>query len=293
MQVHYISFSAHADFPQTSNFLDQLRPPNIILVHGAANEMSRLKQKLISRTNTKIVSPKNCQSVEMYFTCEKMTKTIGRLAESVPGGGESSSGLLVKKGFTYQIMAPDDLRVFTQLSTANITQRIAVPYSGSFEVIKYRLNQIYESVESATEGSDVPALIVHERVTVFLDSENYVTLQWSSDPISDMVSDSVVSMILNIGREGPKAVPVEEAAKTEEDTERVAQKVVHSLMASLFGDVKVGEEGKFVISVDGDVAQLDGRSGDVECENATLKERIKTAFRRIQGAVRPIPLSAT
>jgi cleavage and polyadenylation specificity factor subunit 3 len=94
MQVHYISFSAHADFPQTSNFLDQLRPPNIILVHGAANEMSRLKQKLISRTNTKIVSPKNCQSVEMYFTCEKMTKTIGRLAESVPGGGESQVAYL-------------------------------------------------------------------------------------------------------------------------------------------------------------------------------------------------------
>ncbi|CAL5022748.1 unnamed protein product [Urochloa decumbens] len=296
MQVHYISFSAHADFPQTSNFLDELRPPNIILVHGEANEMSRLKQKLISQfdgTNTKIVSPKNCQSVEMYFTCEKMAKTIGRLAENVPEGGESSGGLLVKKGFTYQIMAPEDLRVFTQLSTANITQRIAVPYSGSFEVIKYRLNQIYKSVESATEESDVPALIVHERVTIRLESESYVTLQWSSDPISDMVSDSVVSMVLNIGREGPKVVPVEEAAKTKEDTERVALKVVYSLMASLFGDVKVGEEGKFVISVDGDVAHLDGRSGDVECENAMLKERIKTAFRRIQGAVRPIPLSVS
>jgi cleavage and polyadenylation specificity factor subunit 3 len=122
----------------------------------------------------------------MYFTCEKMAKTIGRLAEKVPEGGESSGGLLVKKGFTYQIMAPEDLRVFTQLSTANITQRIAVPYSGSFEVIRYRLKQIYESVESATEESDVPALIVHERVTVRLDSESYVTLQWSSDPISDM-----------------------------------------------------------------------------------------------------------
>jgi cleavage and polyadenylation specificity factor subunit 3 len=229
----------------------------------------------------------------MYFTCEKMAKTIGRLAEKVPEGGESSGGLLVKKGFTYQIMAPEDLRVFTQLSTANITQRIAVPYSGSFEVIRYRLKQIYESVESATEESDVPALIVHERVTVRLDSESYVTLQWSSDPISDMVSDSVVAMILNIGREGPKVVPVEEVVKTKEETEKVAQKVVYALMASLFGDVKVAEEGKFIISVDGNVAHLDGMSGDVECENATLKERIKTAFRRIQSAVRPIPLSAS
>ncbi|KAL5219065.1 hypothetical protein ABZP36_019749 [Zizania latifolia] len=296
MQVHYISFSAHADFPQTSTFLDELRPPNIVLVHGEANEMSRLKQKLISQfdgTNIKVVNPKNCQSVEMYFSSEKMAKTIGRLAEKVPEAGESVSGLLVKKGFTYQIMAPEDLRVYTQLSTANIIQRIAVPYSGSFEVIKYRLRQIYESVESSTEEPDVPTLIVHERVTIRLESESYVTLQWSSDPISDMVSDSVVAMVLNIGREGPKVVPVEEAVKTQEETERVAQKVVYALMVSLFGDVKVAEQGKLVITVDGQVAHLDGRSGDVECENVTLKERIKTAFRRIQGAVRPIPLPSS
>uniref|UniRef100_A0A8R7QHX9 Pre-mRNA 3'-end-processing endonuclease polyadenylation factor C-term domain-containing protein n=1 Tax=Triticum urartu TaxID=4572 RepID=A0A8R7QHX9_TRIUA len=184
-------------------------------------------------------------------------------------------------------MAPEDLRVHTQLSTANITQRLAVPYSGSFEVIKYRLRQIYESVESSTDEANVPTLIVHERVTIRLDSESYVTLQWSSDPISDMVSDSVVAMILNIGREGPKAVPMEE------ETEMVAQKVVFALMVSVFGDVKVAEEGVLVITVDGDIAYLDGRSGDVECPNAALKERIKTAFRRIQGAVRPIPLSAS
>ncbi|KAL0357176.1 UNVERIFIED_CONTAM: Cleavage and polyadenylation specificity factor subunit-I [Sesamum calycinum] len=41
MQVHYISFSAHADYNQTSTFLKELMPPNIILVHGEANEMGR------------------------------------------------------------------------------------------------------------------------------------------------------------------------------------------------------------------------------------------------------------
>ena len=61
MQVHYISFSAHADFAQTSTFLKELMPPNIILVHGEANEMRRLKQKLITQFayhNTKIISLK-------------------------------------------------------------------------------------------------------------------------------------------------------------------------------------------------------------------------------------------
>ncbi|KAJ8478158.1 hypothetical protein OPV22_021885 [Ensete ventricosum] len=296
MQVYYISFSAHADFGQTSAFLSELMPPNIILVHGEANEMGRLKQKLIAQfadKNTKIMSPKNCQSVEMYFTSEKMAKTIGRLAEKTPEVGETVSGLLVKKGFTYQIMAPDDLHVFSQLSTANITQRISIPYSGAFSVIKHRLKQIYESVDAPTEETDAPTLIVHDRVTIRQETEKYVTMQWSSDPISDMVSDSVVAMILNISREGPKITAVAEAEKTQEEMEKMAHKVVYSLLVSLFGDVKVGEEGKLIVTVDGDVARLDGKNGEVECDNEGLKERVKTAFRRIQSAVRPIPLSAS
>lgn len=41
-----ISFSAHADFDQTSGFLDALQPPHVVLVHGEATEMKRLKEAL-------------------------------------------------------------------------------------------------------------------------------------------------------------------------------------------------------------------------------------------------------
>ncbi|KAK1261997.1 Cleavage and polyadenylation specificity factor subunit 3-I [Acorus gramineus] len=303
MKVEYISFSAHADFAQTSTFLKELRPPNIILVHGEANEMGRLKQKLVTQftdKNTKIMTPKNCQSVELYFNSEKTAKTIGRLAEKTPEVGETVSGLLVKKGFAYQIMVPGDLHIFSQLSTASVTQRITIPYSGMFEVIKHRLKQIYESVvEEASEG--VTTLVVHERVTIKRESDEHVSLQWASDPISDMVSDSVVAMVLNISREVPKVVAVApEAAEAVEkgtteavvDMGRTAEKVVHALLVSLFGDVKIGEEGKLVVTVDGSVARLDRKSGDVECENETLKDRVKTAFKRIRTAVMPIPLTS-
>ncbi|XP_062110925.1 cleavage and polyadenylation specificity factor subunit 3-I [Humulus lupulus] len=297
MQVHYISFSAHADSAQTSAFLEELRPPNIILVHGEANEMGRLKQKLVTQfidRNTKILTPKNCQSVEMYFNSQKMAKAIGKLAEKTPEVGEVVSGLLVKKGFSYQIMAPDDLHVFSQLATANITQRITIPYSNVFSIIKHRLKQIYDSVESSTdEESGVPTLRVHDRVTVKQESENHISLHWTSDPISDMVSDSIVALVLNINREVPKVVAESEDNKIEEDNEKKAEKVIYALLVSLFGDVKLGENGKLVITVDGNVAQLDKLSGDVESENEGLKERVRTAFRRIQNAVKPIPLSAS
>lgn len=295
MQVHYISFSAHADYTQTSTFLKELMPPNIVLVHGEATEMGRLKQKLITEFidgNTKVVTPKNCQSVEMFFNSDKMAKTIGRLAEKTPEAGEFVSGILVKKGFTYQIMAPDDLRVFSQLFTENITQRITIPYATAFGVIKHRLEQIYDSVESSTdEESGVPTLRVHDRVTIKQDSDKHISLHWTADPISDMVSDSVVALVLNISKEIPKMVDESEDVKCKEEIEKKAEKVAYALLVSLFGDVKPGENGKLTISVDGNVALLDKQTGEVESENEALKERVRVAFQRIQSAVRQIPLS--
>ncbi|GFY90730.1 cleavage and polyadenylation specificity factor 73-I [Actinidia rufa] len=261
MQVHYISFSAHADYAQTSTFLKELMPPNIILVHGEANEMGRLKQKLITLFadgNTKIISPKNCQSVEMYFNSEKMAKTIGKLAEKMPEISETVSGLLVKKGFTYQIMAPDDLHIFSQLSTANVIQRISIPYSGAFGVIKHRLKQIYESVESSVDDeSGVPTVRVHDRVIVKQESEKHISVHWNGDPISDMVSDSIVALVLNVSREMPKVVVESETEINEQENGKKAEKICHALLVSLFGDVKPGENGKLVISVDGYMAHLD------------------------------------
>lgn len=306
MQVHYISFSAHADCAQTTTFLEELMPPNIILVHGEANEMGRLKQKLVSffvDRNIKIFTPKNCQAVEMQFNSEKMAKTIGRLGEREPESGENVSGVLVRKGFSYQIIAPDDLHVFSQLSTANITQRITIPYSGAFGVIKHRLKQIYESVSESvipTESESVipseselgiPALVVHGKVTVRRESERHLAVEWVADPIGDMVSDSVVALVLNAGREMVKVVVEAEEVVDEVEEGRKREKIVHALLLSLFGNVKYGDDGRLVVRVDENVAYLDKKNGEVESENEGLKERVKVAFRRIQTAVKPIPVS--
>lgn len=44
--VHNISFSAHADFDQTSGFLDTVNPPHVVLVHGEYGEMRKLAKAL-------------------------------------------------------------------------------------------------------------------------------------------------------------------------------------------------------------------------------------------------------
>ncbi|KAH9320736.1 hypothetical protein KI387_015375, partial [Taxus chinensis] len=287
MRVHYISFSAHADFSQTSAFLNELCPPNIILVHGEANEMGRLKQKLLAQfadQNVSVSSPKNCQAVEMHFNAEKTAKAIGRLAEKTPEEGNRVSGLLVRKGFTYQIMAPEDLNVFTQLSTGTVTQRLSIPYKGVFSVLKNRLQQLYEAVE--TSDDEVPTLTVHGKVTVKQEGTDYVVLKWVSDPISDMVSDSIIVMMMNFNPESPRTKTPDSDSKKGKAEENFS-KIIQSLFASLFGDVKE-EEGKLIVSVDGIVATVDLANNTVACENENLKERIKTALWRMQNAIKPV-----
>lgn len=51
-----ISFSAHADFDQTSQFLDALRPQHVILVHGEANEMGRLQFLTLLKSHSFLIS---------------------------------------------------------------------------------------------------------------------------------------------------------------------------------------------------------------------------------------------
>ena len=57
-------------------------------------------------------------------------------------------------------------------------------------------------------------------------------MHWRSDPITDMVSDSVLALVLNISRDIPKVVvESEEATKTEEENIKKAEKVIRSLLA--------------------------------------------------------------
>ena len=130
--------------------------------------------------------------------------------------------------------------------------------------MKRRLKQIFESVESLPdEESEGPAFRVHERLTVKFESEKHISLHWRSDPISDMVSDSVVVLVLNISCEIPiVVVELEKATKTEEENSKKAEKVVHALLVSLLGDG-------------------DKQIGNVESENEGLKERVRVAFQLI------------
>ena len=70
--VDYITFSAHSDFMQTSEFIDRCRPANVVLVHGESNEMQRLAHALDNRFNRR----------------EDVTTAVQSAARQVEGGAE-------------------------------------------------------------------------------------------------------------------------------------------------------------------------------------------------------------
>ncbi|CAM6129604.1 unnamed protein product [Calypogeia fissa] len=291
MKVHYISFSAHADYTQTSAFLSELNPPNIILVHGESNEMGRLKAKLQTQfadANVKVVTPKNCQTVEMFFKGEKIAKAVGRLAEKTPQQRDPMSGLLVRKGFSYQVMAPDDLHSYTQLSTGSVLQRQSVPYKGTFTVLRHRLQLMYEGVETITK-TEIATLKVYDKVTVIQEGMDYIVLQWVSDPVSDMIADSIVAMVLKLDSQSFGGIVSNGFRAKEARLEKDEIRIVHNLLLSLFGNVKLDEkQQKLTVTVDGAVATVDHANKGIDCTDESLKERIKVALRRIQTALYPL-----
>jgi cleavage and polyadenylation specificity factor subunit 3 len=81
LTIQYISFSAHVDFKENAAFIEELGAPNLILVHGDHHGMNRLRAALASRYAERevaidIFTPRNCESVELYFRGEKLAKVI-------------------------------------------------------------------------------------------------------------------------------------------------------------------------------------------------------------------------
>ena len=198
MSVDYISFSAHSDFLQTSEFIDILLPPYVVLVHGDANEMSRLKQSLVQKyenKNIQVFSPKNGQTVQLQFRAEKMAKTLGKLANVPPKDGSVVSGILIEKDFTHHIVHPSDLNTYTQLSISSVAQRLTVPYSQNFENVKNQLSLMYDDIEE-TIHEEKPAIKICNALTIMYVSKESLLLEWNSDPVNDMVADSIISLLM-------------------------------------------------------------------------------------------------
>lgn len=180
--------------------------------------MGRLKQSLIQKyeeKNIQVFSPKNGHKINLQFRAEKIAKAVGTLASKSPEEGMNLSGVLVMKDFQHHLMTVNDLNNFTELTIASVSQTLMVPFRANLQELKHHLTQMYENLQ---ETNDNNSFKVYDAVTV-TPKEDHLVLLWNSDPVNDMVADSIVAIAAQI-QISPKSSPQpirHETVKTEQE----------------------------------------------------------------------------
>uniref|UniRef100_A0A8C7IW79 Cleavage and polyadenylation specificity factor subunit 3 n=1 Tax=Oncorhynchus kisutch TaxID=8019 RepID=A0A8C7IW79_ONCKI len=259
MSVDYISFSAHTDYQQTSEFIRALKPPHVILVHGEQNEMARLKAALIreyednDEVHIEVHNPRNTEAVTLNFRGEKLAKVMGSLADKKCQQGQRVSGILVKRNFSYHILTPSDLSSHSG-------------YIGPF-------SKIFKNVT-----------LVHEA--------GMVVLEWIANPLNDMYADAVTTVVLEV-QSNPKAQKVMEHKKEGIELD-VFQQRLEIMLLDMFGEdcVDFKDNKNLTVTVDGNTAFICPETRTVQyeegsAEDETLREMVELAVQRLYDALNP------
>lgn len=294
MSVDYISFSAHTDYQQTSEFIRTLKPPHIVLVHGEQNEMGRLKAAIVREyeddleTRIEVHNPRNTQAVELHFRGEKTAKVMGALAVQPPEPGRQLSGVLVKRNFSYHLLSPGDLGKYTDMVMSTVGQRISISYSGSFQMLHFFLNQLSGDVE-IVEGPK-KALRVFGKVTIIQESLNMVVLEWNSSPVNDLFADAVITVVLRAQCSNipSRALP---SSLVKVDRMHFTECLMETL-AEMFGEDSVGKVVKgerMMVTVNDKSAHINLRSLEVQCEgDDVLQQIVSTAVTKLYNSMAPL-----
>ncbi|XP_006460662.1 hypothetical protein AGABI2DRAFT_203789 [Agaricus bisporus var. bisporus H97] len=205
ISVDEISFSAHVDYAQNSEFIEQVRAQHVVLVHGEATGMGRLRAAMQSRfkekdEDVKIHTPRNLETLNLSFRGERVAKAIGTLADSPPQTGDIVSGLLVAKDYSYTLLDPRDLRDFAGLTTCAVTQRQRIVLGVGWDLVRWHLEGMFGNVEEGMDKDGVPTMRVMGVVDVKLTGEHELTLEWESSSSSDMIADSTLALIAGIDK---------------------------------------------------------------------------------------------
>ncbi|KAG5846794.1 cleavage and polyadenylation specificity factor subunit 3 [Anguilla anguilla] len=296
MSVDYISFSAHTDYQQTSEFIRALKPPHVILVHGEQNEMARLKAALIreyednDEVHIEVHNPRNTEAVTLNFRGEKLAKVMGSLADKKCAQGQRVSGILVKRNFSYHILTPSDLSNYTDLAMSTVKQTQAIPFTGPFSLLVNQLRSLAGDVEEL-ENTDKTTLKIFKNITL-VHEVGMVMLEWIANPLNDMYADAVTTVVLEV-QSNPKAQKVMSSSEEAMDMD-VYRKRLELMLQDMFGEdcVDFKDEKNISVTVDGKTAYicLETRNVDYEegsADDESLKEMVELAVQRLYDALNP------
>ncbi|KAF7376564.1 hypothetical protein MSAN_00072700 [Mycena sanguinolenta] len=206
MSVAEISFSAHVDFARNAEFIELVKAPHVVLVHGQQGAMTSLKAALTARykernEDVKIHTPLNLETLQLAFRTERVAKAVGTLADTIPRPNDVVSGLLLSNEFnnSYTLLDPRDLQDFAGVAVCTVAQRQRIAVGMRWEVVKWHLQGMFGTVEVGVDGNGVPAMRVMDALDMKKTKEHELTLEWESSPSNDMLADSTMALIARIG----------------------------------------------------------------------------------------------
>ncbi|KAL4074057.1 beta-lactamase-like protein [Scleroderma citrinum] len=307
ISVDYISFSAHVDYSQNSEFIEQVRAQHVVLVHGEATAMGRLRAAMATRfrdrdEDVKIHTPRNLETLELSFRGERVAKAIGTLASKPAQEGDIISGLLVAKDYSYTLLDPRDLRDFAGLSTCTVTQRQRISIGVGWDLVLWHLEGMFGKVEEGLDKDGVPTLRVMGMVDVKHTAECELVLEWDSNASSDMIADSTLALITGIDQ-SPASVKlttrpcthVHPHADSKNESSYTRIQFLAEFLENHFGEVELhmpdevgedqheqGEDSNrdpaLIIRVDEADAHINLVTLVVACANEVLRKRIETVL---------------
>ncbi|KAJ7346591.1 beta-lactamase-like protein [Mycena albidolilacea] len=307
ISVAYISFSAHVDYSQNSEFIELVKAQHVVLVHGEQTAMARLRAAMTSRykerdEDVKIHTPRNLETLNLSFRGERVAKAIGTLADRQPRPNDVLSGLLVSKDFSYTLLDPRDLKDFAGLSTCTVTQRQKIVLGVRWQLVRWHLEGMFGSVEEGIDKEGLPTMRVMGAIDVKQTQEHELTLEWDSSASNDMLADSTLALITGIDK-SPASVKLTSQphshsdphshphAEREDPVTRI--KRLAWFLEAHFGEVELhmpdesqeepeqGEddnEPSLLVRLDEAVAQINLVALTVASSNEALKKRVEVVL---------------
>jgi cleavage and polyadenylation specificity factor subunit 3 len=218
--IQETSFAAHVDGQQNREFVEEVSPEFIILVHGSRHNMTRFKTKLLSTNKDResrglkpyqVFSPANGDVVKIPLRKEKFARVVGALAMLPPPSDENEdprlvAGVLVQNDFNLTLMAPEDIKEHAGLTTTTITIKKRLFCSAGVDLIRWGLEGMFGGIKEilpATNGANgsiahSSTFLVMENVKVTIEQTGEVSLEWEGNMMNDSIADSVLSVILQM-----------------------------------------------------------------------------------------------
>lgn len=202
--IHYISFSAHSDYPGTRDYIKILAPPHVVLVHGEKNQMISLKKQLEidflirkQKSLLNVYNPVNCSAVSISCCTAKSVKLVGKIADRIIKPNSTLDGVLIYKDYSHLLVDASEITNYTQLPTYKLFQKQSIPFNSNFDLFCTFLEAAFDHVDRK---------VVNDRPTVQIENKavelNYsvkdskIQINWISSPVNDMIVDSVVTIIM-------------------------------------------------------------------------------------------------